>query len=95
MRKLRSKKTRKLQRQLEKATAPYGEYQVRLKAKAHHVLSAKEVRTDLKTRKLHVAKTGWVGLRDNNERGDREYSLDELVGEGSEFGFRLQSWDGV
>jgi hypothetical protein len=95
MRKDRSKKTRQLQRQLEKAHAPYGEYQIRSKAKAHHVLPAKEVRTNLKTRKLRVAKTGWIGLRDNDERDDRAYSLDELVGDDSEFGFNLQEWDGV
>src|SRR6202044_2257793 len=52
MRKLRSKKTRKLHRQLEKANAPYGGYQIRSKAKAHHVFSAKAVRADLETRKL-------------------------------------------
>jgi hypothetical protein len=95
MRKLRSKETRKLQRELEKATASYGEYQVRSKARAHHVLPAKEIRTSLQTRKLRVAKTGWIGLRDYDEREDREYSLDELVGEGSEFGFSLRAWDGV
>jgi enoyl reductase-like protein len=68
-------------RQLEKANAPYGGYRIRSKAKAHHVFSAKGVRTDLETRRLRVAKAGWIGLRDNDEREGREYSLEELVGE--------------
>jgi hypothetical protein len=93
--KKRSKEARQLKRKLEKATAPYGTHGVRPKAKAHHVLPSKVLRTDLQTRKLRVATTGWVGLRDHNERDDREYSLDELVGERSEFGFSLRAWDGV
>lgn len=95
MRKDRSKKARKLKREIDMAAASYGTSRVRLKAKAHHVLRATEFRTVLKTPKLRVAKTGWVGLRDHNEREDREYSLDELVGEGSKFGFSLKAWDGV
>jgi hypothetical protein len=95
MRKLRSKRARQLRRERERLNAPYGAYQVRPRAKTHHILKAKEVRTDLITRKLRVTKTGWTGSRDTKEQEDRQYSLDELVGEGSEFGFKVETWDGM
>lgn len=47
-----------------------------------------------------MAKTGYVGLRDSKEERvekghmKKTYSLDELTGPNSKFGFKLIEWDG-
>lgn len=43
----------------------------------------------------NAASTGYVGLNDSDSRNSRATSLEELVGEGSKYGFKYVQWDGV
>jgi hypothetical protein len=43
---------------------------------------------------IPISLPSYIGLCDMEEQKDRaEYSLDDLVGEGSHFKFKLQKWD--
>jgi len=58
------------------------------------ILGASEpLRTDIDSSQSSHVSTGFTGL-DNGDRQKKLYSLEELVGEGSKFGFKLQAWDG-
>jgi hypothetical protein len=70
-----------------------GSLKPRKRTVEHHIHPSSPLQTDLQTRNLRATKTGFTALRDT-ERIEGVYSLDELVGKKSEFGFDLKTWDG-
>jgi hypothetical protein len=58
-----------------------------------YVASSTPIVTPMSTSNAPVAKTGFVGL-DDGTRSQKEYRLEDMVGEESLFNFRLQTWEG-
>ena len=55
--------------------------------------SSEPIRTANDANKASRVHTGYTG-RDHGSRSKKLYTLDELIGKGSKFGFTLQKWDG-
>jgi len=73
--------------------ATYANLKVRPECTAKFVHSSTPVLTDTDTKNASRVSTGYTG-RDSGDRSSKLYTLDELIGEGSKFGFKLQKWDG-
>lgn len=58
-----------------------------------HVKNAPLLLSSFKPEKMPIASTGYIGLRGKKSPAT-VYSLDELVGPTSRFGFKLFEWDG-
>ena len=76
------------------AKAAYGSYQPNSRLLARHVSGTDRIVCDLEATAVeNVASTGFVGL-DDGSRSKTLFTLEQLVGEGSRFSFRLHRWDG-
>jgi hypothetical protein len=75
-----------------KRAAPYGDYMVKPRVINKYVRPATAVDVKFDAMKLRHTKTGYTG--GHLKSGRRIYRLDELVGDGSIFKFRLETWDG-
>ena len=84
---------RAMQRMEQKRAVPFGEYAVKPSVLNRHVRPAAAIQSELKTKKLKHTKNAWTGARDKGGY-KRVFTLDEMVGEGSIFNFRLERWDG-
>ena len=73
--------------------ATYANIKVRPECVANFIDSSTPIYTDSEAKKASRINTGYTG-RDDGGRSSKLYTLDELVGEGSKFGFKLQEWDG-
>ena len=93
LRKKRGKAKRAMQRLEAKKSAPHGFYAVKPAVLNRHVRHATAITTKLDAQRLKCTKNGWTGARDKGGHG-RIFTLDEMVGEGSRFKFRLERWDG-
>jgi hypothetical protein len=70
-------------------------YDVRASTHLKHMDQSNTVDAEVNISDIPISAPGYIGLRDAKEQKDRvEYALDDLVGEGSHFKFKLQSWDG-
>jgi len=65
----------------------------RIQRRLNTLGASEPLRTEIDSAQSSHINTGFTGL-DNRERHKKLYSLEELVGEGSKFGFKLQTWDG-
>lgn len=92
-RKGRANAKRAVARLDEKRAAPYGDYVVKPRLVNKHVRPAAAVHVKYDAMKLRHTKSAYTGGRLKGSP-KRIYSLDELVGDGSKFKFRLESWDG-
>ena len=80
-------------RRQEARNASYANLRPRAQ-RALGILGANEpLRTEIDSSQSSHVSTGFTGL-DNGGRQKKLYSLEELVGEGSKFRFKLQAWDG-
>jgi hypothetical protein len=93
LRKKRGHAKRAMQRLERKRAAPFGDYAVKPSVLNRHVRPASAIQSGLKTKKLKHTKNAWTGARDEGGH-KRVFILDEMVGEGSIFHFRLERWDG-
>jgi len=81
-------KTRQMARE-----STYANIKVCPECTAKFVNSTTPVFTDSDTKNAKRINTGYTG-RDSGDRSSKLYTLDELIGEGSKLGFKLQKWDG-
>lgn len=90
--KTRSKQRRESQRQAEKASIASSS-RTKPSVCKRHLRAASPLKPLFTLADKRVALTAYVGLRDS--KGDqRAYTLNEMVGDGSRFGFRCMEWDG-
>jgi hypothetical protein len=85
----KSAKKRKLEKKEQKLDAP----NVRQKAHQKYKAAAQPIHTAAKAADSLVAKTAYIALNRPAE-SKKAKGLQELVGEGSKYGFTLQKWDG-
>lgn len=83
---------RKRKREAERAALTPCEYEPRPNTRRKHVLEAEVLETELASEDTRIASTGYVGIR--TPRSSSVYSLKQLAGPGSRFGFSLVEWDG-
>jgi hypothetical protein len=70
-------------------------YDVHPSTRLKHTHHSSAVDTEVKFEDIPISLPGYIGLRSTKEQSDRaEYTLDDLIGEGSRFKFKLQKWDG-
>ena len=93
LRKKRGHTKRAIQRMEAKRAAPHGFYAVKPAVLNHHVRPAIAINSNLNTSKLKPTKNSWTGVRDKGGY-KRVFTLNEMVGEGSIFKFRLEQWNG-
>lgn len=91
-RKMQGKKKRALRRAMEKDAAEHGAYSIKPALVNKHIRTAKNISTSLNASKLRHTNTAYGGIA--GESGGKVHRLEELVGEGSRFKFKLQRWDG-
>jgi hypothetical protein len=94
--KAKSKALEKRKRDQHRRDAVYSKNAtVQKRTVEQHIHPSRALQTDLHMRKLRATKPGYIGLRDSSKGSDKHiYSLDQMVGDGSEFGFELRAWDG-
>ena len=92
-RKRRGHAKRAVERLEAKRAAPYGEYAIKPKVLNQYVRPATYINTKLDAMKLKHTKYAYTGGRDNGGQ-KRIFELHELVGENSQFKFKLERWDG-
>lgn len=83
---------RKRKREAEKAALTPCGYQPRPNTRRKYVLEAEGLKTELASEDTRIASTGYVGIR--TPKSSSVYSLKQLVGPSSRFGFNLVEWDG-
>ncbi|KAH9920397.1 uncharacterized protein B0H18DRAFT_1121990 [Fomitopsis serialis] len=84
----------KRKRQRAESASPYATMQrPRLPLLNRHIDAAPSIGTDIATQALPHSNGAYTGGREPRT-SRRQYTLDDLVGEGSEFGFELIRWDG-
>ena len=70
-------------------------YDVRASTRLKHVHPSTAVDGDLNLADIPISAPGYIGLRDKDvEKDETKYKLEDLVGEGSQFQFNYQKWDG-
>jgi hypothetical protein len=58
-----------------------------------HVMPSNPIKTNLSIKKTNMALAGYVGIRE--QKSKKDYTLEELEGRNSKFGFCLVKWDGM
>jgi hypothetical protein len=76
-----------------KQAAPYGQYVIKPMVLSKYVWPATSINTKLDAMKLKHTKYAYTGARYNGGQ-KRIFELHELVGENSQFKFKLECWDG-
>lgn len=79
-------------RKRDKAKLGPAEYTPRSQTRKKYAESAAEAGSEATGEDFPIAKTGYTAARGSNS--STAYKLDELVGPGSRFGFKLIEWDG-
>jgi hypothetical protein len=92
-RKGRANAKRAVARLATKRAALYGDYMVMPRIINKHVRPATAVDAAFDAMKLRRTKSAYTGGR-LKSGAKRIYRLDELIGDGSTFKFRLETWDG-
>jgi hypothetical protein len=95
--KTRSHAKRKRERANERKEREAGgqPYDARASTRLKHVHQSDPVEADVNLADIPISDPGYIGLRDAKELKDRtKYALDDLVGAGSHFKFKLLKWDG-
>jgi hypothetical protein len=92
-RKRRGHAKRAVERLEAKRAAPYGQYVIKPMVLSKYVRPATSINTKLDAMKLKHTKYAYTGGRDNGGQ-KRIFELHELVGENSQFKFKLECWDG-
>jgi hypothetical protein len=93
-RKARGKAREKLKAKQRRDAAPYGDFVVKTRLIDKHIKKPeKSIRTGLNAMNMPHASTGYLGKRDSGG-AKRVFRLEELVGNGSQYGFELRKWDG-
>lgn len=82
---------RRRKRSAEKANLTPHDYEIRPSTRRKYI-SKDGLKTELKSEDAPIAKTGFVGIR--STRSSAIYSLKQLVGPKSRFGFEMVEWDG-
>lgn len=81
-------------RRAEVNAAQFSHHATRPAVQQKYVSPAIPIQTAMKTENARVASTGYVGLNDYQHRDHRDLPLSALVGEDSEYRFKLITWDG-
>jgi hypothetical protein len=85
---------RQLEREQQNAKLGYSGRPNLLRSTAkNHIHQCLGVKTALKPHKLKATRAGFTAIRDSTGI-KRVYSLDDMVGDGSRFHFKLKTWDG-
>jgi hypothetical protein len=85
---------RKLEREQQRLKLGYSSKpSVRRSAVKNHLHPYSGVKTTLQMHKLRATRAGFTAIRDSGGV-KRAYSLDDMVGNGSTFHFKLKAWDG-
>jgi hypothetical protein len=93
-RKAKGKAREKVKAQQRKDAASYGDFAVKPRLVNKHIKKpGTAMHTSFNAADLPHASTAYLGMRDSGGSG-RVFQLEEVVGEGSEFGFELRKWDG-
>jgi hypothetical protein len=93
-RKAKGKAREKLKAKQRRDAAPYGDFAIKPRLVNKHIKNhAKPVKATINASDMPHASTAYLGKRDSGGTG-RVFQLEELVGEGSEYGFELRKWDG-
>ena len=95
--KMRSHAKRKRERANERQEREAGgqPYEVRASTRLKHVHQSNAVNANVSLADIPISAPGYIGVRDTAEQKDtKEYPLDDLIGEGSRFKFKLKKWDG-
>ena len=71
----------------------YANIKVRPECTTKLINSSTPIFTNSDMKNASRINTGYTG-RDGSDHSSKLYTLDELIGEGSKFGFKLQKWDG-
>jgi hypothetical protein len=77
----------------EKRAAPYGDYAVKPRIINKYIRPSVAVNVKFDALKLRHTKSAYTGGR-FKAAARRVYRVDELIGEGSKFKFKLERWDG-
>jgi len=80
-------------RRQEARDASYANLKPRTQRTVDILGASDPLRTNIDSSKSSYVSTGFTGL-DNRDCQKKLYNLEELVGEGSKFGFKLHAWDG-
>jgi hypothetical protein len=93
-RKAKGKAREKLKAKQRRDAAPYGDFVVKPRLVNKHIKKPdKSIRTRLNAMDMPHASTAYLGKRDSGG-AKRTFRLEELVGEGSRYGFELRKWNG-
>lgn len=92
LKKRKSHAHRRRKRTAAKANLTPSDYEPRLSTRRKYAAASEGIQTELKGEDMRIASTGYVGIR--GSRSSAVYSLRQLVGPGSRFGFDLVEWDG-
>ena len=80
--------------QAESHEMGYAPHRESIKRALHkHVTPSNPVKTHLSIKKTDMASTAYIGVREHKSKKD--FTLEELVGKNSKFGFCLVEWDGM
>lgn len=92
----RNKKQGHANRRLKRAklneTVRLDKLKARPRASAKYVMKSEAARSTFDSKGIRMATTGYVGVREGKTAVI--YRLDQLVGDGSAFGFRVHAWNG-
>jgi hypothetical protein len=93
-RKAKGKAREKLKVQRQRDGAPYGSFAVKLRQVNKYVKEpGSQIQTPLDVHDMPHTSTSYLGIRDSGGL-KKVFGLDELVGNGSSYGFELRKWDG-
>jgi hypothetical protein len=59
-----------------------------------HIQPSNPILTPVVTEDLPVTGPGFIAQREEENMDAREYSLEEILGNSTKFGFRVEKWDG-
>jgi hypothetical protein len=92
--KKRLHRNRKQRQQAEVHEMGYAPHRESIKRALHkHITPSNPVKTNLSIKKTDMASTGYVSIRE--QKSKKDYTLEELVGRNSKFGFCLVELDGM
>jgi hypothetical protein len=95
--KVRSHAKRKRERANKRKEREAGDqpYDAQASTRLRHVHSSSPMDAKLDLAGIPISAPGYIGLREKIQANDRaQYKLEDLVGEGSRYKFKLVKWDG-
>jgi hypothetical protein len=93
MKKRKKKHVYRQNKRVKERENGFSRFEERPRIKAKYINNATFIESSISMEASGVTKTGFTALKDKNS-SKKLYKLKDLVGEKSDFKFRLQEWDG-